>query len=350
MFKLKQRASSLIRNALQPKNNTAHSPLAFSFGDPEPVLSRNWVDYLECSFNGRWYETPISMEGLSQSLRSMPHLGSGIIFKRNFLASFFIPHPQLNTKDFEQLALDFIWSGNLYAEQIKSRLGNTIAYKPTLAKYIRIGEDLNTYYQIQHNHIQSYQEHQFQPDRICHIRETDINQEIYGVPEYLSALQSAWLNESATLFRRKYYNNGSHAGYILYMNDAAHDIEDVNKVREALRQSKGPGNFRNLFLYSPNGKKDGVQIIPISEVAAKDDFNSIKEISRDDVLAALRIPPQLLGIVPSNTGGFGNIKDATEMFWFNEIRPIQTRMTAFNQWAGEEIIKFKDFELPVPLN
>lgn len=29
----------------------------------------------------------------------------------------------------------------------------------------------------------------------------------------VSALQSAWLNEAATLFRRKYYKNGSHAGF-----------------------------------------------------------------------------------------------------------------------------------------
>ncbi len=35
----------------------------------------------------------------------------------------------------------------------------------------------------------------------------------------------------------------------------------VDALRKALRDSKGPGNFRNLFLYSPNGKKDGVQLI-----------------------------------------------------------------------------------------
>ncbi len=38
-------------------------------------------------------------------------------------------------------------------------------------------------------------------------REPDINQEIYGVPQYVSALQPALLNESATLFRRKYYQS-----------------------------------------------------------------------------------------------------------------------------------------------
>lgn len=58
-------------------------------------------------------------------------------------------------------------------------------------------------------------------------------------------------------------------------------------------------------MHSPNGKKDGLQIIPVSEVAAKDEFANIKGVTRDDMLAALRVPPQLLGMVPQNSGGFG---------------------------------------------
>ncbi|VFT33219.1 presumed portal vertex protein [Pseudomonas aeruginosa] len=138
---------------------------------------------------------------------------------------------------------------------------------------------------------------------LIHLRVADINQEVYGLPEWLPALQSALLNESATLFRRKYYQNGSHAGFILYMTDAAQNEDFVTDQRNALKNSKGPGNFRNLFMYAPNGKKDGLQLIPISEVAAKDDFGAIKNISRDDQLAMLRIPPQLMGVVPQNAGG-----------------------------------------------
>lgn len=85
--------------------------------------------------------------------------------------------------------------------------------------------------------------------------EPDIHQEVYGLPEYLSALNAAWLNESATLFRRRYYQNGSHAGFILYMTDPAQSQDDIDKLRDAIKKSKGPGNFRNMFLYAPAGKK-----------------------------------------------------------------------------------------------
>ena len=92
------------------------------------------------------------------------------------------------------------------------------------------------------------------------------------MPEYLSALNSAWLNESATLYRRKYYQNGAHAGYIMYVTDAAQSSTDVEAMRDAMRNSKGLGNFKNLFFYAPSGKPDGIKIIPLSEVATKDDF------------------------------------------------------------------------------
>lgn len=138
------------------------------------------------------------------------------------------------------------------------------------------------------------------------------------------------LNESSTLFRRRYYENGSHAGFILYLTDDKAGQGDIDALREALKSAKGPGNFRNLFYYAPGGNKDGMQLIPVSEVAAKDEFFNIKNITRDDLLAAYRVPPQLLGIVPSNTGGFGAADTAARVFGRNEIEPLQAQFVAFN--------------------
>lgn len=130
----------------------------------------------------------------------------------------------------------------------------------------------------------------------------------------------------------------------MYVNDPANDPQDIDNLRQALKDSKGPGNFRNLFYYSPNGKKDGVQIIPVSEIAAKDDFANIKNITRDDVLASLRIPPQLMGIVPNNSGGFGSVTDAEDVFYSKEIVPLQSRLSQINELTGIELIRFKEYD------
>jgi PBSX family phage portal protein len=129
------------------------------------------------------------------------------------------------------------------------------------------------------------------------------------------------------------------------MSDPSQSQEDIDNIRKAMREAKGPGNFRNLFLYSPAGKKDGVQIIPVSEVAAKDDFFNIKSVTRDDILAAHRVPPQLMGIVPSNTGGFGAVVPAAEVFAVNEIEPLQSRFTEINEWLGIEAFAFDRYQV-----
>jgi len=129
-----------------------------------------------------------------------------------------------------------------------------------MAQYMRSGVELGEFFQVQTGRI----EHQFELGSVHQLREADIDQEIYGMPEWLAVVQSALLNESATLFRPWYYTNGSRAGFILYMTDPQPEGMDVDALRQALRDSRGPGNLRNLFVHSPNGKKDGLQLIPIS--------------------------------------------------------------------------------------
>lgn len=116
--------------------------------------------------------------------------------------------------------------------------------------------------------------------------------------------------------------------------------EDVNNIRQAMKNAKGPGNFRNLFMYSPNGKKDDIQIIPLSEVAAKDEFLNIKNVSRDDMMVAHLVPPQMMGIMPGNVGGFGDVEKASRGFVRNELMPLQRRFGELNEWLGEEVIRF----------
>ena len=48
-------------------------------------------------------------------------------------------------------------------------------------------------------------------------------------------------------------------------------------------------------------------------------------LTRDNLLAAHRIPPQLMGIVPGNMGGFGATNTAAAVFGRNEIEPTSIR-------------------------
>lgn len=329
----------------QPEKMTgAPAAEAFTFGDPVPVLDRReLLDYVECVVMDRWYEPPVSFDGLARTFRAAVHHSSPINVKRNILTSTFIPHPLLSQQAFSRFVQDYLVFGNAYLEKRTNRLGGLLSLEPALAKYTRRGTDLDTYWFVQYG--LTMQPYQFTPDSVFHLMEPDLNQEIYGLPEYLSAIPSTLLNESATLFRRKYYLNGSHAGFIMYVTDPAQSQEDVDSMRKAMRSAKGPGNFRNLFMYSPSGKKDGIQIIPLSEVAAKDEFLNIKNVSRDDMMAAHRVPPQMMGIIPNNTGGFGDVEKASKVFVRNELNPLQKRLEELNDWIGEAVICFEQYVL-----
>lgn len=310
---------------------------AFTFGEPLPVLSqRELFDYLESSWNGRWYEPPLSLVGLARVYRSAVHHASAIQIKRNILRSGFIPHPKLGLAEFTALAMDFLVFGNGYLAKVPNRLGGALRYEHLHAKYTRRGKTPEQYWWV----AEAGKPLELPAGSVGQVKEGDINQELYGIPDYVASVNSALLNESATLFRRRYYENGSHAGFILYMTDALHNETDVAALRKALKESKGPGNFRNLLLYAPNGKKDGVQLIPVAEVAAKDEFLTIKNVTRDDQLAANRVPPQLMGVLPNNTGGFGDAAKAAWVFDATEMDSLRACLMTLNDWAGEEIIRF----------
>lgn len=129
------------------------------------------------------------------------------------------------------------------------------------------------------------------------------------------------------------------------MTDAAQSSSDIERMRQAMRDTKGIGNFRNLFMYAPNGKPDGINILPLSEVATKGDFFNIKKASRDDLLSAHRVPPQMMGISSENSGGFGDVEKAAKVFVRNELHSLQNRISDINEWIVIEVVKFKNYDL-----
>lgn len=76
----------------------------------------------------------------------------------------------------------------------------------------------------------------------------------------------------------------------------------------------------------------------------------IDRLARDSVLNK-SVPffplfSQLMGIVPQNAGGFGSIREAAQIYAANELEPIQARMAQVNEWLGEEVVRFKPYEIP----
>ncbi len=57
------------------------------------------------------------------------------------------------------------------------------------------------------------------------------------------------------------------------------------------------------------------------------------------------LPPQMMGIIPNNTGGFGDVEKSSLVFVRNELIPLQKRMQELNNWLNEEVIRFEPYTL-----
>lgn len=316
--------------------------MMFTFGEPESVLDRRELtQYFEIWHNGRWYEPPIPMERLAQTFNMSAHHRSAVALKVNLLMSHQVETRWLDPDDFERFALDFVQMGNGYLEYVPNMSGRLLAARHSPARHTRPGLEEGVFWFVDRNGIVA---HRFEAGRMFHLQQPDVAQEIYGLPEWLSALQAGLLNENATLFRRRYFLNGAHLGFILYLNEPLADTKMADAIEERLKQAKGLGNFKNMFLHIPQGKKDGVQLIPIGEVAAKDDFLNVKNVSRDDLLAAHRVPPQLIGIIPQNNGGFGKVDEARDGFVETEVVPLARRMMRINRFFGLPVLEFRNYD------
>ncbi len=311
-------------------------------GAPEPVLNAK-SDYLGVfrSNGDRFYTPPVSQKALAKLRHVNAHHGTALTFKRNMLTKHFIPNELISLNTFKKLAFDCLVFGHCYPRVIKNRLGGMvrIAHLPAI-NMRRLIDDNERYCWVE-----SYNKTvDFAAGDVIQLKDYDLEQSLYGIPDWYPALQALLLNESATLFRRRYFANGNHAGFIFYTNDANMSADDEAALKDAIKNSKGVGNFRSIYLNIPGGDPDGVKLIPVGDISTKDEFQRIKDISRNDIISAHRVPPALAAVMPENTGGFGDIEKISRVYYENEVLPLQNWFLEINDMLGRNVVQFAPIE------
>lgn len=317
----------------------------FSFEDYDQHYSL--FDFLGCYDNGHYYEPPIMWSNVLSLLDKGLHHASALQAKLNILKVTFKPTKYLSRSEFEKLAFNYLVLGNGYLEIQRNRLGAALSMKNRLALYMRRASNLKDFVYLRHGTFNTDRE-TIKGTDIIHVMQPNLRQEVYGVPYYLAAMDSIELNSSATRFRVRYYKNGSHAGFILYSTDSQIDEDGWATVKEQLKNSKGGGNFKNVLLRSPGGNPDGIKLIPIAEVAAKDEFLNIKTVSAEDMMAIHRVPPALMGIIPKATGGLGDASTVSKVFATNEVKPLQQTFLDINDQTGLQVFDFNPYRIEEP--
>jgi PBSX family phage portal protein len=301
-----------------PKKN---APVVFSL--PEQVMPDMWLtDYDSLFYNdmdGYW-EPPVDRHLLANLTRRNAQHGGIVVSRANMAAGRYISGG-MSAQNIQAAFLNLVQFGDVALLKIRNGFKQPVRLFPLPSYRTRVGGDGGAVVLERNSQVRKYKARD-----IIWVKQYDPVQQVYGLADYLGGLQATLLNEDATLFRRKYYINGAHMGFIMYATDPNLDPDVEEDIKEKIQDSKGVGNFRSLFVNIPNGKEKGLQIIPVGNFESKDEFMNVKNVSAQDILNAHRFPPGLAGIIPSNTAGLGDPTKYDAMYFKNETKPLIKNM------------------------
>ena len=309
--------NAAVNTENQPEQEKQKAPVVFSM--PETVMPNMWLtDYDSLFFNDQhqFWEPPVDRDLLANLTRRNAQHG-GIVYARSKMAASRFTSGGMTTEQVEATFLNLVQFGDIALLKIRNGFKQVVRLFPLPSYRTRVTNDGGAVVLERENQVKRYKARD-----IIWVKQYDPVQQVYGCVDYLGGLQAALLNEDATLFRRKYFINGAHMGFILYSTDPNLDADVEADIKEKIQDSKGVGNFKSLFVNIPNGKEKGLQIIPVGNFESKDEFMNVKNVSAQDVLNAHRFPPGLSGIIPSNTAGLGDPEKYDKVYFKNETKPM----------------------------
>lgn len=271
----------------------------------------------DLGWNGQYWEPRISPHWLDQLITSVPYLGSALQVKRNYLLRCCkLKNPAiLNRNTLRKYVEDVLSFGNGYLEPEYRPGGKVLKLTHQMSMWTRKGE--NEYWWTDNLYNQPAQKFDTE---LWQYADYDRRQEIYGLPSYVSALHSALLNQAATVFRVEFSENKGLVRFILHIT-ADLEEEVMDSIEEKFKSTRG-FSIEDMLIHDPEGKPDGVKLIPIMGDISKDDFLNVSKVSKQSICVATRVPLQLLAETPENAGGFGNVMQAAQAFIEGEIAPL----------------------------
>lgn len=299
-----------------------------------------WMRGNKSYWNGEYFEPPIPRYNLAKALDIMPHHDSALEAKHNILMTTMEPTNErlLDYETLSRICYDYLLYGDLFLFAHQNRLGGLHHYEHLPSLHTR--KAVNDVIVLDDD---APKPARYAMDKTLHIMRYDGRQEMYGRPGYLASLLAVYLGEAATRFRYFYIKNRSNTGFLLYLSGEV-DEEVIDEIEDALAGGDDE-QFGNVVIHDPNGGENKIQLIPISDKNNHDSFPEVKQATMEDVLASHRLPPQLMGIMPKNTGGFGSVVDAARVFSRNEIEPLHIKMRQINNHAGRDLVHFKKYEI-----
>jgi len=162
------------------------------------------------------------------------------------------------------------------------------------------------------------------PNEIIHIKEYSPLNTFYGVPDIMSALNSAIGDQLASQYNIDYFGNKAVPRYVITLKGAKLSADAEDKMFRFLQTNLKAQSHRTLYIPLPGdseGNKVDFKMEPIENGIQDGSFKEYRKQNRDDILTAHQVPISKLGGSDSSSISAALSQDRT--FKEQVARPAQ---------------------------
>lgn len=148
---------------------------------------------------------------------------------------------------------------------------------------------------------------------------------VYPSPRYIGAIKSCEIERRIDQLHLNGLSNGFMPSFMLSFNNGVPEDEIKEEIEKNVTEKFcGSENAGRILLSFNDGMTNRTTIEKIDTVDFSDKYNAAADRSREQIYAAFRCNPQLMGIVSQATG-FSKIEyqEAYELYYYTVVRPIQ---------------------------
>lgn len=222
--------------------------------------------------------------------------------------------PEGFQREILSLALDLETFGMAYVEAVPGADGAAACYHvPAYTMWLRP----TGYRQEVQLHRVEWPPYDDQERGIAHLGLYHPRADWYGLPDWITALNAMQLDANATLWNLQFFQNNCVPAWAILVEGGTLDETVEQQIADFFTANyKGVDNAHRALQLSGAGVT--VKFQKLQDDSRDMGFAQLKQLARDEVVAAHGVPPRLLGIVTAGQlGGGGEMQ--SQLRFFREV-------------------------------
>lgn len=228
-------------------------------------------------------------------------------------------------------------AGNCFWEEVKDDKGNVLAIYPLRPDKMRILPHPKT-------KVAGYiyspvpgREILYAPSEITHIKYASALDEYWGISPAYAAQNSIILDMYATAYNKQFFGNSAVPEGVLETEGSLSDQTYRRLKLDWMKRHRGVKNAFELAIL-----EEGLKYKPIGFNQRDMMMVEMKEMSREDVLSAYRVPPVMVGLLKH--AQYSSAREQRKMFYMDNVLPKLEKLRQIinkNVMPGKFKIKFR---------